>query len=260
MNRGIDIIIMAGGEGKRMQSDLPKVLVKLGEYPMIIHILRQLNILSNSINIFNVYIVVGKHKEIITETIDSYFGLLSIFAWKIRYVNQDEPKGTGHAIKCCKNQLANFPYHYSIILSGDVPLISYNTILKYYWFCINKNSDASLIATNVEDPKGYGRIVECDNRFIKIVEEKDCNGSEKYITKINTGLYCIRNNAIINYIDKIDCNNSQNEYYLTDIFGLLIKDRIEVDVYNLEPKYIDEVTGVNTLEQLNELERKIKLH
>lgn len=259
MNRGVDIIIMAGGEGKRMQSDLPKVLVKLGEYPMIIHILRQLSILSNSINILNVYIIVGKHKEIITKTIDSYFGLLSELAWKIRYVNQNEPKGTGHAIQCCKNQLANFPNHYSIILSGDVPLISYNTLLKYYWFCINKNSEASLIATNIDDPKGYGRIVEYDDKFIKIVEEKDCNSSEKHITKINTGLYCIHNISIINYIDMIDCNNNQNEYYLTDIFGLLIKDRIEVDVYNLEPKYIDEVTGVNTLEQLNELERKIKL-
>lgn len=261
MDKKVNIIIMAGGDGKRMQSDVPKVLVKLGQYPMLIHILQQINILNNSLLINNIYIVVGKHKDIIEQTVHSYIHLFSFLHFKIHYVKQNEAKGTGYAIQCCKPYLERNSNEYSIILSGDVPLISFNTLLKYYRFCSLSDSKASLISTKLENPTGYGRIVEDNNNeFKKIVEEKDCNNQQKYIKKINAGLYCFQNDSIINYINKIDCNNGQNEYYLTDIFELLVKDNIKVDVYNLEEKFIHEIMGVNTIEQLNELERIMNQH
>lgn len=244
-----------------MQSDVPKVLVKLGDYPMIVHILRQLEILSNSIYISNIYIIVGRFKELIERTINDYTHLFPSNSIKITYVNQDTPKGTGHAIQSCKGYVEKHPNEYTIILSGDVPLISFNTLLNYYWFCSKNNSKASLIAAELDEPTGYGRIIE-DNKkcFVKIVEEKDCNEKERQITKINTGLYCFKSDTITNYIDKLDCNNNQNEYYLTDIFGLLVKDKITVDIYNLDKQFLHEIMGVNNLEQLIILERKIKLN
>ena len=253
-----NIIIMAGGDGKRMQSDVPKVLIKLGDYPMIVHILRQLEILTNSLYINNIYIVVGRRREIIERKINEYSHLFPSNSIKIIYVNQETPLGTGHAIKSCKGYIEKLPNEYSIILSGDVPLISFNTLLRFYLFTQKNNSKASLISTELDNPFGYGRIIEDNYKFIKIVEEKDCSLYESQINRINAGLYCFQTDILINYIDKIDCNNKQNEYYLTDIFELLVKDDISVDIYNLENKFAHEIMGVNTIEQLSILERKIR--
>jgi UDP-N-acetylglucosamine diphosphorylase/glucosamine-1-phosphate N-acetyltransferase len=255
----LDIIIMAGGEGKRMQSEIPKVLVKLNNYPMIVHILRELETFRR--NIHKIYIVVGKHRDIIKNKISEYNEILPHNFTKIEYVNQETPLGTGDAIKSCKKYLKKSTEDikkYSLILSGDVPLITNLTLLKLYDSCVNNNYKASLIATKFDNPFGYGRIVKHNKRFMKIVEEKDCNESEKQINDINTGIYLFENDIILNYIDKLTCNNAQNEYYLTEIFDFLIKDCIEVNVLDLNKKQSYEIMGVNTIEQLKELERIVK--
>ncbi len=258
----LDVIIMAGGEGKRMNSDLPKVLVKLDNCPMIVYILKELESYTRFRgNIHKIYIVVGKHREIIKNTISEYSEILQHNFSKIKYVNQETPLGTGDAIKCCKKYLKKCTKDfkkYSLILSGDVPLISIWTLLKLYDSCVNYNFKASLLATKLDNPFGYGRIVKRNKRFMKIVEEKDCSESEKQINDVNAGIYIFQNDIILNYIDKLTCNNAQNEYYLTEIFDFLFKDCIEVNVLDLNKNKSYEIMGVNTIEHLNELERIIQ--
>ena len=155
------IIIMAGGLGKRMNSTLPKVLHPIKGIPMICKIIEE----ANKLNPSKIFVIVGKYKKIIEETINNN---------NIEYIIQEEALGTGHALLCSRNKLLNFPNHNVLILSGDVPLITSETMIN---ICTNPNS---IVVTSLDDPKGYGRIIEDDsNRFQKIVEEKDCNDRDR---------------------------------------------------------------------------------
>ena len=244
-NNNACIIIMAGGVGKRMNSDIPKVLHKINNKPMIIHILEK----SLKLNVYKILIVVGKFYISIKNTISEYINQ-EIIDSKIHYIMQNEPLGTGHAIMCCKNFLSKTPEYISnvCILSGDVPLITDNTINNL----LNNTQFCKILIANLENPYGYGRIKTKNNKIIKIVEEKDCSYEEKKITFINTGIYSFNIKILLNYIDKLDNNNNQKEYYLTQIFELISKDNIDIN-YNII-KDIKEISGVNTQEQLVILE------
>lgn len=241
------VIIMAGGLGKRMNSDLPKVLHKLNDLPLIIHILKTLIEIKPE----KIFIIVGKYKEIIENTIKEYISLKFIED-NIIYIKQENPLGTGNAIQCCKTILISYKniINKISILSGDVPLIKSNTILNL----LNNTKECNILTANIDEPYGYGRIIlDNSNNIKKIVEEKDCNSDEKQIKLINSGIYSFNINIIIEYIDLIDNNNSQNEYYLTQIFELLVKNNITIN-YNIINNII-EITGINTQEQLKELEK-----
>ena len=154
--KSIVAVIMAGGLGKRMESSLPKVLHKISGIPMICHLLLKLKVLKHLINIKKIIIVVGKYKDIIKLEIEKYDQMP-----EIEYVIQDEPLGTGHAIKCCINELSEFPDSDVLILSGDVPLLQQNTMNKL----INMDEKVKLITTILSDPTGYGRIVKNSEKF-----------------------------------------------------------------------------------------------
>jgi len=162
-------VIMAGGLGKRMESSLPKVLHKISGIPMICHLLLKLKALKYLININKIIIIVGKYKDIIKTELEKYDKLP-----EIEYVIQDEPLGTGHAIKCCINELSEYPESDVLILSGDVPLLQQHTMNKL----IKMNEKVKIITTILSDPNGYGRILKNGEKFDKIVEQKDCNKRE----------------------------------------------------------------------------------
>ena len=239
------IIIMAGGLGKRMNSDLPKVLHKIKNKPMIVHILET----SLKLNVHKIGIVVGKFNTIIKNTISEYISQEMIDS-KIQYIMQNEPLGTGHAILCCKNFLSKMPEYINniCILSGDVPLISCTTINEL----LNTTQYSKILIANLSEPYGYGRIKTQNNKIIKIIEEKDCNENEKKISFINSGIYTFNTKILLHYIDKLTNNNNSKEYYLTQIFELISKDNINID-YSII-KDIKEISGINTQEQLIILE------
>ena len=243
------IIIMAGGLGKRMNSDLPKVLHKIKNKPMLVNILET----SLKLNVYKIGIVVGKYYNIIKDSISKYIDK-EIIESKITYIIQNEPMGTGHAIICCKNFFGKLPLYINniCILSGDVPLISCETINN---LLINTQYCKILIA-NLTNPYGYGRIKTENNKIIKIIEENDCTIDEKKISFVNSGIYCFNIKILLFYINKLDNNNNQQEYYLTQIFELLSKDKIPIN-YNIV-KNIKEISGVNTKEQLTILENYIQ--
>ena len=254
--KGLVAIIMAGGLGKRMNSDLPKVLHKIAGVPMICHILTKLTELSSvkpSVKP-SVMIVVGKYRQIIEETINIFLQEkdLQFLIEKIQYIDQIEPMGTGHAIQCCRSELLKYPNTNVLILSGDVPLISSQLMMKM----VTNLNTIRITVTCLENSTGYGRIVEKDGKFDKIVEEKDCNAEQKTIKKVNCGLYTVDCNTLCRYLPYLKNNNSQNEYYLTDIIEIIkCEEHIDVEMYEISKESQHEIMGVNTLQQLEELEK-----
>jgi len=235
------VLIMAGGLGKRMNSELPKVLHLLKEKPLIVHVIET----ALKINPIKIGIIVGKYRNIIQETINQYLNDTS----KIEYIIQPEALGTGHAIMCCKDFLSNYKNSSVTILSGDVPLIKSETLERLNT-SLNK-SRAAILINKLDNPTGYGRIIIDNKQLVKIVEEKDCSKEERKVDLVNSGIYSFKTETIVNNINKIDNNNKQNEYYLTDIFNFI--DKKFIDLVYLENKY--EVMGVNTPEQLMSLEQ-----
>jgi UDP-N-acetylglucosamine diphosphorylase/glucosamine-1-phosphate N-acetyltransferase len=247
--KSIVAVIMAGGLGKRMESSLPKVLHKISGIPMICHLLVKLKVLKHITNIKKIIIVVGKYKDIIKSEIEKYDEIPDI-----EYVIQEEPLGTGHAIKCCINELNEFPDSDVLILSGDVPLLQQNTMNKL----VNMNENVKLITTNLSDPTGYGRIVKNSEKFEKIVEQKDCNKRELEIKEINCGIYAIKSEYLCKYLPHLKNNNSQGEYYLTDIIEMIKREEgLDVGILKIPQENVYEILGVNTIEQLKELEKLI---
>lgn len=219
-------IIMAGGMSKRFKSEIPKVLYPVFDKPMIIHIIEKCFLLQSQ----KIFIVVGKYEQKIKDCIDNY----NFDKSKIIYVKQNIANGTGGAIKECLNYISEFESVY--ILSGDVPFISLNTLQ-------NLKQNTILIA-KLNNPTGNGRIVN-ENNKIKIIEEKDCNESEKLIQFINCGIYHLVVKDLLNYIPLLNTNNASNELYLTDIIQYIEN----LQTYLLED--IKEIYNINTLEDLN---------
>ena len=237
----INIVIMAGGLGKRMNSSIPKVLHNINNKPMIVNIIETVL----TINLNRIFIIVGKFKDIIKKTIEKF-----IVSDLIEYVIQEDALGTGHAIQCCYNNLLLNDKFKTLILSGDVPLIKKNTLENMILF----KSECLLLTAELEDPYGYGRIIREKNKFSKIQEEKDCSEYEKKICEINAGIYLIQTRHIIGNIINITNNNNQKEYYLTDLFKILKEKNVNIDTFKLNNSDNYQIKGVNTIEQLKELE------
>ena len=236
-----DVIIMAGGLGKRMNSDIPKVLHKIKGIPMLVKIINEVKKLKQCNKIM---IIVGIYKEMIKNTLEEY----NLFENKdIIFVLQEQPLGTGHAIMCAKEMIGNNPI---LILSGDIPLITVDTIndmINHY------NGVGTIMTTMLDNPYGYGRIYRHYNNF-KIIEEKDASEFEKKICEVNCGIYVFNPRLLQENICKITNNNAQYEYYLTDITKFIL-----CNIYILPKEKQIELTNVNTkktLDELNNLQTK----
>jgi bifunctional UDP-N-acetylglucosamine pyrophosphorylase/glucosamine-1-phosphate N-acetyltransferase len=238
------VVIMAGGLGKRMGSDLPKVIHPVKGIPMIVRILRSL---PPDVRIL---VVVGKFKDIIQDTIEKYTDIA------IEYVVQDPPLGTGHAIACCLPHIE----HDSriVVLSGDVPLIRRETIEMMIKGESDKGSPDNnavpfvrVLTMTADDPTGYGRIIiDHEGYLVKIVEHKDCSPEELACTVVNCGIYAFSGYLAHHFIPLIQNENAQHEYYLTDIVGLVTSARIIVEMCPIGDEERHTVRGINTLDEL----------
>jgi UDP-N-acetylglucosamine diphosphorylase/glucosamine-1-phosphate N-acetyltransferase len=249
LKKNLVITVLAGGEGKRMKSDLPKVLVDFNGKPMLICILEEcLKMKPNKI-----IVITGQHHEKIVTKVKSNF----IDIWdkiKIKFVKQEHQLGTGHAVGCCLD-LYNDEDNV-LILNGDTPNIKHEILETYIAQLYIKGYTNGLITCEYEDPKGYGRVIIDSENFIeKIIEEKDATAEEKGVKLINSGIYYINGFLLKELVPQINNNNAQNEFYLTDIITLCYSYKLH-KLYNMTliNKHIKYVLGVNTKEQLQELE------
>lgn len=236
------VLILAAGDSKRMKSDLPKVVHEVKNKPMIIHVIET----AIATNPKKIIVIVGKHYKIIKECIESYK------INNIEYVFQKYPLGTGNAIMQCKYLfLKNYNTNF-LILNGDVPFIKRETLERLLYNHIN----VSIIVTNLINPEGYGRIIkDSKNNFLKIVEEKDCSDMEKKVETINSGIYLFNSILLDKYLTKINNNNQNNEYYLTDIFKIIKynENHIKFNLLQIELEDQYQILGVNNKNQLNYL-------
>ena len=231
------VVIMAGGLGKRMESTLPKVLHKVLDKPMLVQVIETALKLKPD----NIFVIVGKYLPVIGETLNKY-GVLKY----IKFVHQTEALGTGHAIQCCREHIKE------LILSGDVPLIKENTLLQM----VNKLDKARIMTTILEEPQGYGRIIEIDGVFSKIVEQKDATEEELKCKKVNAGIYAFDSNVLYKYLPYLSNDNAQKEYYLTDIVEIIKNnEQINIELFNMSKEQQIELTGVNTKQQLENLNK-----
>lgn len=235
---------MAGGLGKRMESDLPKVLHKVSNYPMIVHVIKTALQLSPD----KIFIIVGKYKSIIDEHIGKY--LTKEEYSKINYVIQEKALGTGHAIFCSLKTISKYIDDRVIILSGDVPLISLDTLTNL----IDDDQDKMLI-TELNNPAACGRIIFNDNKMhvSEIVEEKECTEEQKLIKFVNCGIYQISVTNLLKFIPLITNENKAKEYYLTDIVDLMKKYNKQIGFYSLPKDNQFEIKNVNTKNDLANL-------
>ena len=239
MTPNLVIAILAAGKGKRMKSSLPKVLHEINNKTLIENVIET----SCKLNSNKIIVIVGYKKELIKSKLSHY---------SIEFAEQNEQKGTGHAIQQCEKNIKNLDGNI-LILSGDVPMISERTLSDLIKVHIAKDSKASLISAEIIDPTGYGRIKrDAQNCFMSIVEHKDATENELQINEINAGIYIFDIKTLFSKLSKIKNNNSQGEYYLGDVLKHI--DKSEISIFKTSKQ--SEILGINNTEQLNEIIEK----
>lgn len=234
-------IILAAGQGKRIKSNLPKVLHKACGKEMVNHVIDTMR----EAGIDDVNVIIGKGAKLVQDRTSSR---------NVTYSLQEEQLGTGHAVKCAKAFLDG-KSGVVAIFTGDAPLIKASTVKKLIDIHIANNNCATLLTSIVENPTGYGRIVRNDNAVEKIVEHKDCSEDELNITEINAGMYCFDIKNLLDALGKLSNNNAQGEYYLTDVIEIFKSngEKIGAMVTNFE-----ETLGVNSRSELAVVENILR--
>jgi len=233
----IKTIILAAGQGTRMRSAKPKVLHKIAEKSLLEHVCAMSSQLTD-----NQTVVVYGHggEQVLTE----------LAHLDLNWVEQVEQLGTGHAVQQAVTYIDDDDT--VLILYGDVPLLKLATVEKL--LADVKSDVLSLLTVTLDNPFGYGRIIRgAQNKVTRIVEQKDANDIEQLINEGNTGILAVNGGCLKNWLNNLQSNNAQQEYYLTDVIEMAVADG--VSIATSQPTEVSEVLGINNRQQLSELER-----
>jgi len=234
-------IILAAGEGTRMKSDIPKTLHKVCGKEMIKYIIEA----AEESGIEKNVVVLGHGKEKVGDNIKE-MGVLTVE----QPIGQGAPYGTGYAVMVAKEHINDEDT--VLILCADGPLIRKDTLSSFMKNHLDNNYDASVMTAYFDNPKGYGRIIRNDDETVRdIVEEKDASAEIKRINEINAGIYCFKGKMLKYALEKIDTDNSQGEYYLTDTVKVLNKENYKIGGWILEDE--TDIKAVNDRVQLAEV-------
>lgn len=228
MHKNTTIIIMAAGKGKRMKSSLPKVLHEILGRSLLEHLL----LTAFKLNPARILVIIGNKAELVKDTIEKR--MPEDIYKKIEWIEQQEQLGTGDAVRQCTPVLKNFNGP-TIILSGDVPLLTSDTLNNLLKFHQKEKAVATILTTHLDNPFGYGRILRTDTgQVVGIVEEKDAMTEEKHIKEINTGTYCFDWQVLAKILPSLRNDNAQDEYYLTDVIHILNKGGKTITAYKAQ--------------------------
>ena len=235
-------VILSAGRGKRMKSDLPKVLHEIGGRPMV-------------------HWVVDAAREVGAEPIVLTVGLghkqieVSLEGMGITFVLQDKPLGTAHAVEQTRSILSGFDGAI-LVLSGDVPGITARTIKTLCRYHEQTGAKATMLTAELDDPTGYGRVIkDNDGHLLRVVEERDATDEERAIREINGGIYIFDAQALFATLPLVKNNNKQNEYYLPDVLYIL-REQNQLVAIEKADNY-KEILGVNTTEELRRVHAKV---
>ncbi|MHA3098017.1 bifunctional UDP-N-acetylglucosamine diphosphorylase/glucosamine-1-phosphate N-acetyltransferase GlmU [Acinetobacter brisouii] len=233
------VIILAAGKGTRMRSKLPKVLQPLAGQALLSHVIHT----AKQLNAQNIITIYGHGGDLVKNSFQHEH---------IQWVEQAEQLGTGHAVQVTLPVLAQDGI--SLILYGDVPLVRQQTLEQL--IAVSSETGIGMITLTVDNPTGYGRIVRDNGKIQAIVEHKDASDEQRQIQEINTGIYCVSNAKLHEWLPKLSNNNAQGEYYLTDIVAMAVAEGLEIA--SIQPEQAFEVEGVNDRIQLAALEREFQ--
>ena len=240
-------VVLAAGMGKRMKSDLPKVLHQALGKPLIAHVLGQLAPLHPA----RVVVVVGHQEELVREALKGR---------DVHFVTQSPQLGTGHAVQTAFPEVEKVgePARETVlVLAGDMPLVRTMTLRKLVERHLVDKAAITFLSGELDDPSGYGRVVR-DRRgeFVKIVEEKDATPAERKVAEVNSGVYTFRRDPLVQALGLLRADNVQKEYYLTDTLAIAKGRGMRVGVVQAsDPR---ELFGVNTPEQLEMVEQTLR--
>ena len=240
MKMNFSVVILAAGAGTRMNSSLPKVLHTLAGKPMVKHVIDT----CSKLNPNNIHLIYGYGGDIMQRKLASE---------TVNWILQKEQLGTGHAVDQASSSFK--ADEKILIVYGDGPLITEETILKLLNAQFNGN--IALLTVILDNPTGYGRIMRENGSVVSIVEQKDATEEQKEINEVNTGVMAINGGDLKRLLSMLDNNNSQNEYYLTDIIGLAHGEGKEIKA--IHPGNPVEVEGANDRLQLSRLERAYQI-
>ena len=235
------VVILAAGKGTRMHSDLPKVLHEVAGKPLLQHVIETAKALSAD----SIHVVYGHGGQQVREQLASH---------DVGWVEQAQRRGTGHALLVALPEITE---DVVLVLYGDVPLIQADTLRAFV--ALANNSTLALMTQELDDPTGYGRIVrDTHGRVLRIVEEKDANARQRDIREVNTGILALPREFLVDVLPRLSCDNSQGEYYLTDVIAEAVDAGLAVET--VSPRFSWEVDGVNDRVQLAKLERTWQSH
>ena len=237
---------MAAGKGTRLKSKHPKVLHQVGGKTLLAHVIAAA---EQVVPAKDIYVIVGHEADKVRE---------SVRQTGVQFVGQEPQRGTGHALMCAARALKN--YDQVIVLSGDAPLITANTIAQLRDFHQTKKAAMTILSARLEDPTGYGRIIRDSggNGEVKaVVEEKSCTPALRKLHEINSGLYVFSTKPLFENIEHLKTDNPHGEYYLTDMAAVLRKAKQRVVA--IETENPSEILGSNTRAEMVDLDRKMRL-
>lgn len=238
-------IVLAAGKGKRLQSEkycIPKVLREVCGKPMLQYVLQNISFIPAK----DICIVAGYMKEKVMNTAGESY----------TFAVQEQQLGTGHAVKATYDLLKDYEGDI-LVLYGDMPLFkeqTYRDIIKKH---IETGAHCTILTAVVENPPDYGRIIRNDSgAVIDIIEKKDCTPEQLKIKELNVGIYVFKSKELFQCLECLRNNNSQGEYYLTDVPKVMLEKGLKVSSYTISSAY--EIIGVNTPEDLALCEKVIK--
>jgi bifunctional UDP-N-acetylglucosamine pyrophosphorylase / glucosamine-1-phosphate N-acetyltransferase len=244
-NRRVAIAIMAAGKGTRLKSKHPKVLHEVGGKPLIAHVIAAA---KQAVQGEDIYVIVGHEADRVRRAVEGT---------GVKFVIQEPQLGTGHAIMAAHEALAD--YDYVLVLSGDAPLITGETITKLRDFHLTHQAAMTILSAELENPTGYGRVIRKGNggyEILGIVEEKSCTPAQRKVKEINSGFYAFSVKPLFANIERLKTANPHAEYYLTDMAELLRKAKqLVVAVKTEDPS---QILGSNTRAELVDLDRQMR--
>ena len=236
----LSVVILAAGQGKRMHSDLPKVLQPLGGYTLLEHVVRS----AAALEAHAVYVVYGHGAEDVLAA-QGHLG--------VQWVLQEPQLGTGHAVMQALPKISDTDL--LLVLYGDVPLVRPETLRQLTDAAAK--GELAVLTAKVPDPKGYGRILrDKAGRVTRIVEDKDASAAERWVDEVNTGLMACSADRMRRWLKDVGNQNAQGEYYLTDVIAMAVEDGVKVEGVLAEDH--NETRGINDKQQLAAAEKALR--
>jgi bifunctional UDP-N-acetylglucosamine pyrophosphorylase / glucosamine-1-phosphate N-acetyltransferase len=240
------IAIMAAGKGTRLKSKHPKVLHQVGGKPLLAHVIAAA---TRVVPATDVYAIIGHEADLVRKAVTDT---------GTNFVLQEPQRGTGHALMCARDALKN--YDHVLVLSGDAPLISPQTIKNIRDFHLGKRAAMTILSARLNDPTGYGRIIRkapASDEVQAIVEQKSLRKGQEKIHEVNSGFYAFAIRPLYSHIDQLSTDNPHGEYYLTDMAAVFKKAKERVVA--VETTVPDEVLGSNTRAEMVAIDEKMRL-